>query len=129
MSDEGAGKSAGADEAANASGRVNIEQFAALDLRVAQILEAEAHPKADKLLVLKIDVGDEQPRQLVAGIKAFRSPEELVGKTIIVVANLEPAKLRGVESQGMMLAAGGKNDAPFALVTVDTAVPPGTRIS
>jgi len=73
-------------------------------LRVAQVLEAEFHPKADKLLVLKLDVGDHQ-RQVVAGIRACYSPEQLVGRKIVVVANLKPATLRGVESQGMLLAA------------------------
>ena len=75
-----------------------------LNLRVAQVLEAAFHPKADKLLVLKLDVGDHQ-RQVVAGIRSCYAPEELVGRKIVVVANLKPAKLRGEESQGMLLAA------------------------
>lgn len=110
----------------------SIEDFAKLDLRVAEILAAENHPNADKLYVLKVKLGDGddgEVRQLVAGIKAHRSPEELVGKKIIMVANLEPAKLRGVESQGMILAAGGRNGAPFAMLTVDSAVPLGTKVS
>ena len=75
-----------------------------VQLRVARILEAGFHPKADKLLVLKLEVGDHQ-RQIVAGIRACYAPEELVGRKIVVVANLKPATLRGVESQGMLLAA------------------------
>lgn len=75
-----------------------------LDLKVACILEAKAHPEADKLLVLKIDFGYER-RQIVAGLKEYYLPEELIGKNIVVVSNLKPAKLRGVESQGMLLAA------------------------
>ena len=75
-----------------------------LNLRVAQVPEASLHPKADKLLVLKLDVGDHQ-RQVVAGIRSCYAPETLVGRKIVVVANLKPAKLRGEESQGMLLAA------------------------
>lgn len=111
------------------SARVSIEQFAALELRVAQITSVEPHPKADRLYVLQVDLGEEAPRQLVAGIRAHREAEELVGKRIVVVANLEPAKLRGVESQGMLLAAGGRDDTPLALLTVDADVPLGTRVS
>jgi len=75
-----------------------------LNLRVAQIKEAKEHPDAEKLLIMQIDLGTEQ-RQIVAGLKEYYKPEELVGKKIVVVANLKPAKLRGEESQGMLLAA------------------------
>ncbi len=109
--------------------RVNIEQFAALDLRVGEIKSVEPHPKADRLFVMTVDLGEESPRQLVAGIRAHREADELVGKRIVVVANLEPAKLRGVESQGMLLAAGGRDGVDLALLTVDQDVPVGTRIS
>ncbi|MBI3244905.1 MAG: methionine--tRNA ligase subunit beta [Deltaproteobacteria bacterium] len=84
--------------------KISIDEFAKVELRVATVKAAEPHPKADRLLVLKIDLGDEE-RQLVAGIRAHYTPEELVGKQIVVVANLQPAMLRGVESQGMLLAA------------------------
>ncbi len=83
---------------------VKEDPFAKLNLRVAIIEDVQSHPNADKLYVVKIHLGKEH-RQLVAGIKAFYRPEDLVGKKIIVVANLKPAQLRGVESQGMMLAA------------------------
>src|SRR5262252_6088639 len=83
---------------------LSIDEFRRLDLRVATIIAAEPHPNADRLLVLRIDLGTEQ-RQLVAGIRAHYEPAALVGKQIVVVANLEPATLRGVESQGMVLAA------------------------
>ncbi len=86
------------------SPKISIDEFAKVELRVATVKAAEPHPKADRLLVLKIDLGDEE-RQLVAGIRAHYTPEELVGKQIVVVANLQPAVLRGVESQGMLLAA------------------------
>lgn len=109
----------------------SIEDFAKLQFRVAEILSVEEHPNADKLYVLKVKVGpgENDVRQLVAGIRAHREKDTLIGKRIIMVANLEPAKLRGVESQGMLLAAGGKGGEPFALLTVDADVPPGTRIS
>jgi methionyl-tRNA synthetase len=84
--------------------KITIDEFAKVELRVATIKAAEPHPKADRLLVLKIDLGAEE-RQLVAGIRAHYTPEELIGKQIVVVANLQPAVLRGAESQGMLLAA------------------------
>jgi len=83
---------------------ITLEEFGKVELRVATIKAVEPHPNADRLLVLKIDLGTEE-RQLVAGIRAHYAPEELVGKQIVVVANLQPVTLRGVESQGMLLAA------------------------
>ena len=85
---------------------VSFDDFAKLDLRVATIVEVADHPNADKLLVLQIDLGN-QRRQLVAGIKSMYPPEALLGRQIAIVANLEPRKLRGVESKGMLLAATG----------------------
>jgi methionyl-tRNA synthetase len=83
---------------------LSYADFSKLDLRVAKVLEARPHPNADKLLLLQIDVGDEQ-KQIVAGIRQHYSPEQLVGRKIIVVNNLEPAMLRGESSCGMLLAA------------------------
>lgn len=83
---------------------IQYEDFAKLDLRVGTVLEVADHPNADKLLVLKVDLGTEQ-RQLVAGLRGYVSHEQLLGSQIIVVANLAPRKMRGVESQGMLLAA------------------------
>jgi methionine--tRNA ligase beta chain len=83
---------------------VKFDDFAKLDLRVARVLECRDHPNADKLLVLKIDLGSEQ-RQICAGLKSHYKPEDLVGKNIVVVANLEPRSMRGEASQGMLLAA------------------------
>ena len=84
---------------------VTYDDFAKLELRVARVLEARAHPNADKLLLLQIDVGDEQPKQIVAGIRQHYTPEQLVGKRIVVVNNLAPAVIRGEASNGMLLAA------------------------
>ncbi len=91
-------------ESASTPAKISIDEFRKIDLKVATIKAAEAHPNADKLLVLQIDIGGEQ-RQICAGIRNSYTPEELIGKQIIVVANLETAKLRGMESQGMLLAA------------------------
>ena len=84
---------------------IAYDDFAKLELRVAKVLEARPHPNADKLMLLRIDVGDDEPRQIVAGIRQHYTPEQLVGKSIVVVANLAPAILRGETSQGMLLAA------------------------
>ncbi|MCC6739514.1 MAG: methionine--tRNA ligase subunit beta, partial [Planctomycetia bacterium] len=81
-----------------------IDDFKKLELRVGKVLTVNNHPKADRLYVLEVDLGTEK-RQIVAGIKPFYKPEELVGQNVVVIANLAPAVLRGVESQGMILAA------------------------
>jgi methionyl-tRNA synthetase len=107
---------------------IDIATFRQVDLRVAEIVAAERVEGADRLLRLQIDLGSER-RQLVAGIAAFYGPEQLVGRKIVVVANLEPARIRGVESQGMLLAAGGRAPgAAFSLLSVDPAIPNGTRV-
>lgn len=104
---------------------VNIQDSSEIDLRVAEIKAVEEHPDADKLLVLKIDAGDGE-KQLVAGIKNHYSTEELVGRKIIVVNNLAPAVLRGVESQGMLLAA--RDGDKVVLLTTEKDVEPGSRV-
>lgn len=104
---------------------ITIDDLSKVDLRVATVLAAEPVPKADKLLKLEVDMGEK--RTVVAGIAKYYSPEELVGKQVIVVANLKPAKLMGVVSQGMMLAAVGKKAA--AIATLEREVPPGTPVS
>ncbi len=96
-----------------------------MDLRVAEVLSAERIPKADRLLKLQVDLGSEK-RQVVAGIAEHYAPEDLVGKQVILVANLEPAKIRGIESQGMVLAAAGKKE--LALATFEKEMPPGTQV-
>jgi len=83
---------------------ITIEQFQSVELRVGTIRAAEPHPNADRLVVLRVDLGGE-PRQVVAGIRKHYDPAALVGRQVVVVANLQPAMLRGVESQGMLLAA------------------------
>ena len=102
-----------------------IQDFMDLELKIAEIKEAKNHPNADRLFVLKIDLGGEE-RQLVAGIRSSYQAEELVGKKIVVIANLEPAVIRGEESQGMLLAASGE-DGPV-LLTPEKDVALGSRI-
>ncbi len=106
---------------------ISIEQFSAVELKVGTVLEASVHPDADKLLVLKVDIGEETPRQLVAGIRGHYAPEELVGRQIVVVANLQPAVIRGVESRGMLLAA--KDGGKVVLLRPDAEVTPGAAVS
>ncbi len=106
--------------------QITYDDFAKVDLRTATIIEAEAVPKSKKLLRLQIDLGFEK-RQIVAGIAEKTTPEQLIGKTIIVVANLAPAKLMGVESQGMLLATAA-DGANFALLTSSTNVEPGVGV-
>lgn len=105
---------------------IAFDDFSKLELKIGTVIEAEDHPNADKLLVLKVDLGEEQPRQLVAGIRGNYSAEELKGKQIVVLANLEPRTLRGVESQGMLLAARGKEKV--ALLYPEKEVEPGSTI-
>jgi tRNA-binding protein len=105
---------------------ISIDDFRKIELKVATIKSAEPHPNADKLLVLQIDLGDEQ-RQICAGIRNQYAPEELVGKQIVVVANLETAKLRGLESQGMLLAA--SDDGRVIILTPEKSVHAGAKIS
>ena len=107
---------------------ITFDDFAKIKLRVGRVLEASEHPNADKLLVLKVDLGDEQ-RQIVAGLKAFYDPESLVGKNLIIVANLAPRKMRGLESQGMLLAASTDDHSQVIIVTTDTDIAPGSGVS
>jgi len=106
-------------------GVISLEDLKKIDLRVGKIIEVEEHPNADKLYVLKVDLGNEI-RTIVAGLKPYYSKEELKGKYVVIVANLEPKKLRGIESQGMLLAA--DDGKTVAILTVDRPVKPGAKI-
>ena len=106
---------------------ISIDDFAKVELKVGLVLESKKVEGADKLLVSKIKVGDEV-RQIVSGIAKFRTPEEFVGKKVAVVTNLKPVKFRGVLSEGMILAAGGRNGEPFALLSPDADIADGTEI-
>ncbi|MBI5502946.1 MAG: methionine--tRNA ligase [Deltaproteobacteria bacterium] len=115
------------ERAQRVEGTIPYDHFAKLELRIAKVLAAEKVPKADKLIRLSIDAGDGTPRTIVAGIAARYQPEQLVGKRIVVLANLEPRTLRGIESHGMLLAA--THDGKPCVLTVEDEIPPGTRVS
>ena len=122
---------------------IAYDLFAKLDLRVATVKAAVPHPNADKLLKLTLDDGTPSGRQVCAGIKAWYAPEQLVGKQVIIVANLEPRMLRGEVSQGMVLAASdlregaapagdtkpGADERDVIVLTVEKPVKPGSKVS
>lgn len=108
------------------SEHIKYEEFSKINLRVAKILQAQRVEGSEKLVKLQIDVGELGERQLVAGIGTIYEPEILVGKQIIIVANLEPRKLMGFESQGMLLAA--SDELGPVLITPESEVKPGTGI-
>jgi methionyl-tRNA synthetase len=111
--------------AAEGKPEITIEEFLKLDLRVARVLKVEPHPNAEKLIRLRIDIGGEE-RQIVAGIAPWYQAEDLEGKSIVVVANLKPAKLRGEWSHGMLLAASGPDTV--SVLTPLREVPPGSIV-
>lgn len=106
---------------------ITIDDFAKVELKVGTVVSCEKHPKADRLLVEQVDLGDET-RQIVSGIAKFFSPQEMVGRKVIVVSNLKPAKLRGVESQGMILCAAFDDDSALDLATICKDLPNGTTV-
>src|SRR5688572_6779 len=111
--------------------QITIEDFAKLDLRVAQIVACEPHPNADRLLKLQLDVGELGPRQICAGVRGYYEPQDLVGRKIIIVANLAPRKIRGEDSNGMLLAASAKDGEELRDVVILTPLreaPPGSTV-
>lgn len=106
---------------------IQYDDFAKVELRVGTILHAEPHPAADKLLVLKVDLGSEQ-RQILAGIRAYYEPAALVGRQIVVVANLAPRVMRGLESQGMLLAASNADHTQVIIVSPEKPIEAGARV-
>ena len=103
-----------------------FEEFKKLELKIGKVLEAERVEGSEKLLKLKVDIGEENPRQILAGVGKVYQSEEMIGREIIVIANLEPRMLMGLESQGMLLAA---SDGTPVLLRPDREVPPGSPIS
>ena len=104
---------------------VSLEEFKKLDIRIARILEVKEHPKADRLLLLKIDNGEKQ-KQIVAGIKNFYKKEDLIGRQIAVIDNLEPATLRGELSEGMLLAA--QSNEAISVLIPDAPIKEGSKV-
>ncbi len=109
-------------------GLIDITDFTKVELRVGEVLTAERIPKADKLLLLSVDIGEERPRQILAGIAQHYEPDKLVGRKIAVVSNLKPRKMRGYESQGMLLAASVGEEGKPVLATFTEDVPNGARL-
>ena len=105
---------------------IEIGDFEKLDLRVGKVVSCQKHPSADKLLVLQVDLGEESPRQIVSGLAQCYTPGQVIGKNVVVIANLKSTTLRGVESNGMLLA--GKQGKDIELVEVN-GLEPGCRIS
>ena len=103
----------------------SIEDFRRLEFKIAQIKDVNDHPNADKLLVLNLDVGD-KTKQVVAGIKNFYNKDALLGKYVVLIDNLEPALLRGVESQGMVLAA--SDESGIVIITPERPLKPGSIV-
>ena len=109
------------------AGPATIGDFRRIDLRVAEVIAAEALPKSKKLLKLTVSLGQEQ-RTILAGIAQHYAPADLVGKKVVVVANLEPAKLMGLESQGMVLAGSTDDDGALAVLVLDRDLPAGAKV-
>jgi methionyl-tRNA synthetase len=105
---------------------IEYDDFAKVELRVAEVLQAERVPKSDKLLKLSVNAGDPEPRQILAGIGQHYAPEQLVGKRVVIVANLKPRKLMGLESQGMVLAA--SDDTGLFVTSVAGDVKAGSTV-
>ncbi len=108
--------------------QIDIDLFARIKLRTATIEAVEAVPKSKKLYRIQLDVGELGKRQIVSGIAQHYTPEELVGQQIVIVANLKPAKLMGVESHGMLLAASTEGDGVLSLLTPSRPIPAGSRV-
>ncbi len=102
-----------------------IEDFKKLEFKTAKIIEVAPHPNADRLIVLKIDLGD-STRQIVAGIRKSYQEQDLINKNIVIIANLEPAEIRGIKSEGMLLAA--SDETVISILTLDKPVKPGSVV-
>jgi methionyl-tRNA synthetase len=117
-----------ASQPTDASPQITIDDFAKVELRVAQVVVCERIPKADKLLRLEVDLGYEK-RQILSGIAEWYTPEELIGRRIVVITNLAPRKMRGLESHGMLLAASTEGGKPHLATFSDAeSLPLGSRL-
>ena len=110
------------------SDQISFDDFCKVKMRVGRVAAAADHPNADKLVVLQVDLGDER-RQLVAGLKGHYDPDQLVGRNIIVVTNLAPRMMRGVESQGMLLAAVSADRSKVVVLSPESDIEPGCEVS
>jgi len=114
------------EEGMDAVPKLPFDDFLKVDLRIGRIVDIKEHPKADKLYIVSVDMGEGTPRQLVAGLRKHYTKEEMLGKDIVVVSNLQPANMRGVVSNGMLLAA--EMDGVVSLLTLDRPVKPGSKV-
>ena len=105
---------------------ITFQEFQKVEMKVGKILSVEDHPNADKLMVIRADVGQDAPQTLVAGLKPYYNTEELKGKLVVVVTNLQPVRLRGVESNGMLLAA--QDGDKVVVLTLDKPAAPGSPV-
>jgi methionyl-tRNA synthetase len=105
--------------------QISFEEWKKIDLRIAKIIDVKDHPNADRLYIIKVSLGNEE-RTIVAGIKPWYKKEELIGKKIVIIANLQPKNLRGIESRGMLLAAEHENNV--VLLTVDKDIKEGSKV-
>ncbi len=126
LAEAGRANTIGKKEGVAVTEMIDFSEWKKLDIRVGEIKAAEDHPNADKLIILRVDVGEE--RQLVAGLKGYYHREELVGKKVVVFVNLKPVNLRGVQSQGMVLAAVDTTEDTVSLLTVDRDARNGAKI-
>ena len=107
---------------------ISFDDFLKVKMRVGRVVEVTDHPNADKLLVMQVDLGDEQ-RQIVAGLKGYYSPEQLVGRNLVIVTNLAPRMMRGQQSQGMLLAAVTPDQSQVVVLTTESDIAPGCAVS
>jgi methionyl-tRNA synthetase len=127
-SHDAAEKTAAPAEEPSEDNYISIEDFLKVELRVGEVKVAERVPDADKLLRLEVDLGEEKPRQLLAGLAKWYDPEKLIGRKVVVVANLKPRKMRGLESQGMLCAASLTEDDIPAIATFTEDIKLGARL-
>ena len=109
--------------------KIKYDDFSKLDLRVGEILNVEDHPNADKLFVMKVDLGEDEERTIIAGLKGFYEKDDLIGKRAVFVANLQASKLRGIESNGMILAAVSEDKSKAVILEPEKEMRIGTRVS
>lgn len=107
---------------------ISFSDFDKIEFKLGVILECEKHPKADRLLVFQVDVGEEQPRQIISSIADFYNPEDVINKRVVVVTNLKPAKFRGMESNGMLMCASLVDDEDVELLTITKPFIAGTHV-
>ena len=108
--------------------KIDYEDFAKIEFKIGVIKDCVKHPNADRLLVFQIDVGENEPRQIISSIAEFYNPEDVIGKRVVVVTNLKKAKFRGMTSNGMLMCASLENDEDVELLTITKDFAGGTKV-